>query len=257
LYRQNFNAISEQLRSSHGFALTTDDLASIEYVYHAFFLAGPDLTYSSGRGGGRGGPGRGPFATNSIRVYRIPGVNWTGNRPPRGTSGAPPASRPPNRMGMPTFARLASEDDGTGIQRGFLASDSNFRALKEIENRNLIVPLVGDFAGDKTLRAVGIYARNHGARVDVFYTSNVEQYLFQQGDDWNRFYKNVATLPIDEHSTFIRSAGGGASTSLAQSGYRGANNMRMAQLTLPISELLKQLHDGHVKSYRDVLGLSR
>src|SRR5689334_23900780 len=35
------------------------------------------------------------------------------------------------------------------------------------------------------------------------------QYLWQQGDDWSRFYKNVATMPVNEHSTFIRSASGG------------------------------------------------
>lgn len=237
LFRQNFNAISEHLRVTHGFALSTDDLASLEYVYHAFYLAGPDLAYSSGRGGSRGGAGPGPFGMGSGRaVVMPPRFRVPGNGPPRG---------------MPSFARLMSEDDGAGIQRGFLANDSNFRALKDIESRNLIVPIVGDFAGEKALRAVGQYARHHGATIDVFYTSNVEQYLFQQGDDWNRFYKNVATLPIGEHSTFIRSASGGF-------GYRGTNSRaRMAQLVLPIGELLTELRKGRVQAYRDVIDMSR
>ena len=37
----------------------------------------------------------------------------------------------------------------------------------------------------------------------AFYTSNVEQYLFQN-DAWQRYYTNVSTLPIDNNSTFIR-----------------------------------------------------
>ena len=33
--------------------------------------------------------------------------------------------------------------------------------------------------------------------MSAFYLSNVEQYLFNQGDDWSRFYSNVGTLPLD------------------------------------------------------------
>src|SRR6185436_11623441 len=102
-----------------------------------------------------------------------------------------------------------SEDDGQGTQRGFLASEENFLALRNMHTRNLIVPIVGDFAGVKALRAVGKYVREHDTKVTVFYTSNVEQYLFQQGDDWNRFYENVATLPIGDASAFIRSLSNG------------------------------------------------
>ena len=40
--------------------------------------------------------------------------------------------------------------------------------------------------------------------MSVFYVSNVEQYLRQDGI-WPRFCANVAALPLDETSTFIRS----------------------------------------------------
>ena len=72
-----------------------------------------------------------------------------------------------------------------------------------MEQRNLIVPLVGDFAGPKALRSVARYLDLHHATVSVFYTSNVEQYLFR-GDLWQRFYSNVGALPIDARSTFVR-----------------------------------------------------
>ena len=80
--------------------------------------------------------------------------------------------------------------------------------LKDLEERNLIVPVVGNFAGPKALRAVGKYVRDHGAVVTAIYLSNVEQYLNQDGI-WNNFCANVATLPLDDHSTFIRSGQGG------------------------------------------------
>ena len=52
----NFKAIEERLTKQHGFALSRDDLAGIEYVYRNFHSFGLSITYSSSsRGGGFGG----------------------------------------------------------------------------------------------------------------------------------------------------------------------------------------------------------
>jgi hypothetical protein len=113
------------------------------------------------------------------------------------------------RVGSPTFADLMSMDDGHGTQRGFLASEASFAIVKSLHARNLIVPVVGDFSGPKALRAVGAYVRAHDATVAAFYLSNVEQYLTPQSV-WNRFCANVASMPVDGSSTFIRSVRSGA-----------------------------------------------
>ena len=105
---------------------------------------------------------------------------------------------------MPTYAELMTENDGHDVPRSYLATEANYRWLRELEGRNLLVPVVGDFAGPKAIRAVGAYLREHDARVSAFYTSNVEQYLFRQGDDWSKYYDNVSTLPLDSSSVFIR-----------------------------------------------------
>jgi hypothetical protein len=105
---------------------------------------------------------------------------------------------------FPTYADLQKTDDGNGTSYAYLASEENFRVLKEYERRNLIVPIIGDFAGPKALRAVGGYIAAHGGLVNYVYTSNVEQYLFQN-DAYRRYYATVATLPLAEQSTFIRS----------------------------------------------------
>ncbi len=90
------------------------------------------------------------------------------------------------------------------MARSFLATEENFRFMKDLESRNMLVPVVGNFPGSKAIRAVGQYLKEKGATVSAFYLSNVEQYLRQDGI-WNDFCANVATLPLDENSTFIRS----------------------------------------------------
>ena len=78
-----------------------------------------------------------------------------------------------------------------------------------MEAKNLIVPIVGDFAGPKALRAIGGYLREHGAVVGAFYVSNVEMYL-QRNGVWATFCANAASLPTNADSIFIR-PGRGAS----------------------------------------------
>ena len=98
-------------------------------------------------------------------------------------------------------------DDGRGQYRSYLASEENFAFLKDLESRNMIVPVVGDFGGDKAIRAVGRYLKSIDAMVSAFYLSNVEQFLVQDGK-WNKFCASVSTLPLDETSFFIRSGRG-------------------------------------------------
>ncbi|HEX5473442.1 MAG TPA: hypothetical protein VFX12_02175 [Vicinamibacterales bacterium] len=105
---------------------------------------------------------------------------------------------------QPTYADLMTATDEAGKPRSYLATEQNFDVLEKLESKNLIVPVVGNFAGPKAIRAVGSYIRGHGSLVSAFYLSNVEQYLYQQ-DLWSDFCRNVATLPLDAHSTFIRS----------------------------------------------------
>ena len=108
----------------------------------------------------------------------------------------------------PTYWDLMVADDGKGQLRSYLANDENFQVLKDLHERNLLVPVVGDFAGPKALRSVGRYLRERDGTVAAFYLSNVEQYL-SQNNSWYTFCANVATLPIDSASTFIRSVRNG------------------------------------------------
>jgi hypothetical protein len=169
---------------------------------------------------------------------------------------APSAFQP-----FPTYRDLMTADDGQGKQRSYLASEELYQALRDMEERNLIIPLVGDFSGPKALRSVARYLDLHHATVSLFYTSNVEQYLFNpRGDAWQRFYDNVAALPITSRSTFIRAyfSNQGRVMRIPDPGQRGPIPLGPRSQTLlnPISVLLEAYGEGHINNYGDVIELS-
>lgn len=212
LFYQTLAAVKDRLLRVHGFAMTADEQQFLEHNLDALYQAGPALSYS--------------FSANGF-----------GNRP---------------GGNMPTYRTLMEATDNAGVQRSYLATDENYQLLREMELRNLLVPLTGDFSGPKALRTVGEYVRQHDARVTTFYTSNVEQYLFQNGY-WFAFEASVATLPIDSTSTFIRSGRIGAG-----GGYGGGFGGRgmATSLLQSIAELVKATADNRIQRYQDVLQMS-
>jgi len=152
---------------------------------------------------------------------------------------------------MPDYIELMTAMDRQGEQRSYLASEENYQVIRDLERRNLIVPLAGDFAGKKALRAVGQYLKDHDALVTAFYLSNVERYLFQsngnQNGGWTNFYDNVATLPLDASSTFIRSGGGGFQG--------GGSGMNAPNVLAGMLETLAAVRDGRIRSYNDVFSI--
>jgi hypothetical protein len=116
-----------------------------------------------------------------------------------------------------------------------------------MEQRNLVVPLTGDFAGTAALRRVGSYLSERRLRVGVFYLSNVEYYLFRQAD-WSRFYENVAVLPLNSSSTFIRT--------VTSNQFNGITTMGFASLSGSMSHAIDSFHQGRITNYLDVVQMS-
>ncbi|HET9215994.1 MAG TPA: hypothetical protein VFR18_03395 [Terriglobia bacterium] len=111
------------------------------------------------------------------------------------------ASPAPNPL-TPSYVVMMTSTDLSGRSWSYLATEDNFRYVKEMQRKNLIVPLVGDFAGPRVIRNIGRYLKEREATVTAFYVSNVERYL--AGPQWQSFYSNVAALPVDASSVFIR-----------------------------------------------------
>jgi hypothetical protein len=154
---------------------------------------------------------------------------------------------------MPSYGEIMQSTDPEGVNLSYMGSEENFKSLQTLEKKNLIIPVVGDFAGPKAIRTVAKYLKEHDAYVTAFYLSNVEQYLFQQGDDWSRFYHNVEMLPLDSSAAFIRSVFNGLAAAPQPSGY----GLRSASLLSSIPELLKAFGSGHIESYYDVINMSK
>jgi hypothetical protein len=231
-YRANLRAITARLTDVHRFALSDSERVSLGCVYGAFFTQGPDLTY--GYASECNNPGPYGYAVGGTGGFRRGGF--------RG----------------PTYQAMLTETDSAGVNWSYLGSERAFRALKDMEERNLIVPLTGDFAGPKALRAVGQWARAHDAKVTTFYISNVEQYLFEQGDEAKRFFENVATLPVDETSMFVRSFQGGrfwpTDTTVRFTPQSAAG--RSMEVYGSIARTVRAYRAGRINSWGDVLSLS-
>jgi hypothetical protein len=155
---------------------------------------------------------------------------------------------------MPSYAALQVTTDSDRVHRSYMSTEAAFRSLKQLEVDNLLIPVVGDFAGPKAIRAVGQYLKDRKATVTAFYLSNVEQYLFNQGDDARNFFENVATLPIDSTSTFIRSVFN--MTPYGRAPLVGPY-MRGQQMLASMRDQLKLFKDGKLTQYFDVIQTSR
>jgi len=103
----------------------------------------------------------------------------------------------------PSFKEIALERDLEGRWGNYLNSEEDFRFLKRLQERNLIIPVVGDFAGPKAMRSIGAYIRAMDETVSVFYVSNVEFYLLQNGF-FGQYGENLKLLPFDGRSLLIR-----------------------------------------------------
>ena len=177
IYEANLKAIDDLLVKKHGFPLTPGDLDGIRWAFGNYYQFGPSINYNSSLS-----------ANVPPEIVGATGGGFGGNN------------------GV-TYAALMMADDGTGLNRSFLANEENFQFIKDLESRNLIIPVVGDFGGDKAIRAVGRYLKGIDATVSAFYLSNVEQFLTQDGK-WNTFCASTSSLPLDEASSFIRSGRG-------------------------------------------------
>jgi hypothetical protein len=250
----NFDRIAQWLTKHHGFDLSADDTADIHHVYRIITRDGPHLSYSSRDGISgtfflpppagivvtcRGVPTQGSGmtqacdTTHQLPVDRIQGTLSPGFVMSFGTGGGGGGAI--GFRGRVDLGSLMAADDGTGEQRSFLANEESYRTVRDLELRNMFVPVVGDVSGPKALRSVARYLADHHATVTAYYTSNVEQYLFQHGV-WQAFYDNVAQLPLDSASTFIRSVS--------------------ASVLEPMKELLAAVAAGQLTTYAQVRAMS-
>jgi hypothetical protein len=172
LFRDTRAAVERRLVSAHGFPLVPDDLHWIEHVLSAFRDDGPAINYW-----------RTPFSEDE------------------------PASTAEVRARLFSYAGLMTMKDDNARSWSYLAGESSFLAVKDLQTRNLIVPIVGDFAGVKALRAIASYARDHGTALGAFYGSNVPYLLSTEQMD--AFCANLSVMPATADSVYLGGDGDG------------------------------------------------
>jgi hypothetical protein len=110
-----------------------------------------------------------------------------------------------NRMDYPTFRQLMLATDRNGRDLSYLAEEEPYQFVRSLETRGLVVPVVGNVAGDKAVKSIGQYAADHHLVISAFYLSNVEQYLLGRDGGFDDYARNVVALPRDSASVIIRS----------------------------------------------------
>ncbi|MBL8206378.1 MAG: hypothetical protein JNM09_19225 [Blastocatellia bacterium] len=212
-YAANLAAIRKTISDEFLFPLSADDQKGIEYVFSTFRTDGLQISYrsggnnpSSGFGGGGGGFGG----------------------------------------GFPVLKDLILQTDLNGRLGNFWASNEDFDFLRAMHRKNLIIPVVGNFGGPKALAAIGEYLKKNGFTVTAYYTSNVEQYLFD-GELFAAWANNARKLPLTDKSLFIRSASGRNSHPARLPGHRAATLLQL------MTVFLKDFDAGKYGSHFDLV----
>jgi hypothetical protein len=157
-------------------------------------------------------------------------------------------NRPP-RFYYPTLRQLILEKDLDGRQLNFLAHEADFQTVKQLQEKNLIIPVTGDLAGEHALVAIGRDIASRGEHVSAFYVSNVEFYLMRQGS-FDEFAKHAAELPRDSHSAIIRSLFGGMYRVDHPQTVPGYFSTQLAQT---LDSFAQEYAEGGYRTYQDVV----
>ncbi len=142
----------------------------------------------------------------------------------------------------PTFSDLLVETDMSGRQGSFLVREQDFRWVKQLEAKNLVVPVVGDLSGPTAVKAIGRWLSDRGVGVSQYYTSNVEDYVWRDGN-YRAFTANTRALPWTPDGVIIRSyfnRGSRVPGLVAKEGYGSTQLLQPAAAFLRAAEVVTQ-----------------
>ncbi len=156
--------------------------------------------------------------------------------------------RPPQRY-YPSYRELMTETDPAGAPAHFLATESAYRLVRDLQRRDAVIPLVGDLGGPAALAALARRLDAGGDRVSAIYVSNVEFYLFG-ADRFDAFAANLARLPRRPGAVLLRAIFQGMGGPV-RPGYGSAS------VATPVETLLRAHGAGAIRSYGELLRAAR
>ncbi len=159
---------------------------------------------------------------------------------------------PPAMAPAPNYIQEMTATDADKQPHSFLATEENYQFIRQMQSKNMFIPVVGDFAGPKAIRKVADYVKQHNSIVSAFYLSNVETYLSSTArggtpEKLQKFYENAASLPVDRSSLFIRFVGAQNSDNLRW--WKGG----WLQVVSPMVDLRERISAGARPTYSEAL----
>lgn len=155
------------------------------------------------------------------------------------------------RSYYPTIRQLYLEKDLAGKEASFLVREEDFRFLQELERRGRVIPVVGDFGGATAFRRIGKFLTDRNEKVSLFYSSNVEFYIFRQ-QAFRRYAANVRALPWAPKGLVIRSYFGGVMGQVHPQARPGYASVQLLQTA---ASFLKRTAQPDRVSYWDLVTL--
>ena len=152
--------------------------------------------------------------------------------------------RPP-QWNYPCYRDLMLDTDAAGRHGHFLASEDAYQFVRGLQEKDLVIPVVGDLAGPSALANVGKAVAARGEKLTAFYASNVEFYLFQDGS-FEKFVTNLKQIPHAESSVMIRSFFGRVGLAPTRPGDNSISQLQS------VDDLLRGVAAGRVRTYSDL-----
>ena len=148
----------------------------------------------------------------------------------------------------PTLAKLLTTNDRAGRPAHWLAQESTYQVVRDLQRTDRVVPLVGDFAGSTALQALGDWLRGRSLKVGVCYTSDVEFFLIR-AMRFDRFIANLSSLPWADGALIVRS-----STREIQHPDRVSGDSSTTTIA-PVAPFLERAKTGKIRSVDDLFAL--
>jgi hypothetical protein len=108
------------------------------------------------------------------------------------------------RMRFPTFAEVLTARDLEGNMSCVFNSDEDYAFIRDLQMKNLIIPVTGDVSERHALRSIGDFMKQYRLKLSAYYVSNFEEYVIKSYRTWEGWISNVKNLPINDKSVIIR-----------------------------------------------------
>jgi hypothetical protein len=162
----------------------------------------------------------------------------------------------PARPGYPSERQLYLSTDLDGAPASYLSTEKRFRTVRSLEREGRVVPVVGDLSGPTAMKAIAAYLKEIRRAVSAMYVSNVEMYLFRQGN-FGRYAENVRALPTSRNGVIMRSYFGRGGivlgSQLREEWPLPLPGHLSAQVVQPLPAFLELLARPDTVTYRDIL----